>query len=811
MGNAVPCGMDVEQQQEVQRIQRRRSSRARLESSCSSSLSSLQPSESPQESPEVSAEMIPKPLSSVFIQNAQEPTKGSRGAAQGHHRSSRRLSGTHVHKSSKLPNSPQYNTATDDAGVAADGAQSNELSFSVPEIDSHPSSSGTLEHDSPTAASYSFGSHDADEVTDYAFADRSDQFDDRFSPGPAASGSAVARKETPAVPESAFVAWEMGFGIISGAHRVSPISSPTGTNKKSSVTEKPSSTPTALAAVAAPLAASSIASGKTTAATSTGMSSTTGTEQASKQKSATTPTSPRLSSAGKKQQPIMSSTTTTPSLHAPTPLSTTTKTSAQTAPPQQQRRLSGMPQLRSAPNAQRMKSTTDSDKSQLARRKLAAVHAAARGASPSPPTKKVNPLLQPDKTSLGLSGQMDHFELYDLNFINAGAPLTAASITAETVTPPKTKTAAPIKSEAALSSLASPPGILSTSNRTKTSGHSPPPSISPPTVKDAAKAGNSKASPTFSNLLSPAELSANAAKKQGNPSPSSSTKATPGGNKAAGDGKSPAGSGAAAAAHRSFPKQPDSSEPGSSALPLLRHTPKAANGTPAASSSSPTLPRNSTAETGSKSAKGVQLPSTSSLSASAAAAAAARGENAMDGPINVQGKRSPEKPRRRNRSSQHRRHKHRRRSSRRNTLYGGGDDEEGNTGRGSREEDESGSTSATDDSSGLDELEESAPNLRASQKVDSILVRSGSFKSRGGGSVGPQDLTTATGSVSFLLCEKEAELAMASSQFMSKAVPRRRKERLRRMNEDFGMGVLSDIEGDAEEAAAVEDGVTQTS
>jgi hypothetical protein len=54
--------------------------------------------------------------------------------------------------------------------------------------------------------------------------------------------------------------------------------------------------------------------------------------------------------------------------------------------------------------------------------------------------------------------------------------------------------------------------------------------------------------------------------------------------------------------------------------------------------------------------------------------------------------------------------------------------------------------------------------------------------------------------VSFLLGEKEAALAMASSQLMSKAVPRRKKQRLRLMNDDFGMGVLNDVEGDTQAA-----------
>jgi hypothetical protein len=114
-------------------------------------------------------------------------------------------------------------------------------------------------------------------------------------------------------------------------------------------------------------------------------------------------------------------------------------------------------------------------------------------------------------------------------------------------------------------------------------------------------------------------------------------------------------------------------------------------------------------------------------------------------------------------------------------------------------DDFTGESSDSSASSSMNDSRESMSSMASSQKVDSILVTKSSFKSRTG-SIGPQDLTVATGSVSFLLGEKEAALAMASSQLMSKAVPRRKKQRLRLMNDDFGMGVLNDVEGDTQAA-----------
>ncbi|KPA78719.1 hypothetical protein ABB37_05848 [Leptomonas pyrrhocoris] len=102
-----------------------------------------------------------------------------------------------------------------------------------------------------------------------------------------------------------------------------------------------------------------------------------------------------------------------------------------------------------------------------------------------------------------------------------------------------------------------------------------------------------------------------------------------------------------------------------------------------------------------------------------------------------------------------------------------------------------------------DDLENSVADLRPMKRVDSILVKNSSFRSRTG-SVGPQDITPATGSVSFLLGEKEAELALASSQLMSRAIPRRRREQVRQMSKDFGVGVLRDVEGDAQGAAPLD-------
>ena len=107
------------------------------------------------------------------------------------------------------------------------------------------------------------------------------------------------------------------------------------------------------------------------------------------------------------------------------------------------------------------------------------------------------------------------------------------------------------------------------------------------------------------------------------------------------------------------------------------------------------------------------------------------------------------------------------------------------------------------DGSGLDQSMESMPSLNENHRVSSILVKHSSFKSRSN-SVGPADITPATGSVSFLLGKKEAELAMASSQLLSKAVPLREKERLRRLSEEFGIGVLGGAECGAQTTKASE-------
>lgn len=80
-------------------------------------------------------------------------------------------------------------------------------------------------------------------------------------------------------------------------------------------------------------------------------------------------------------------------------------------------------------------------------------------------------------------------------------------------------------------------------------------------------------------------------------------------------------------------------------------------------------------------------------------------------------------------------------------------------------------------SSNRNELTESIPNLDATKRVSSILKKTSSYRSRNGSFLDRPLQSVA--SVSFLLCEQEAEVAMVSRQDMAKAVTRRsRQQRL---------------------------------
>ncbi|KPI87153.1 hypothetical protein ABL78_3755 [Leptomonas seymouri] len=115
-----------------------------------------------------------------------------------------------------------------------------------------------------------------------------------------------------------------------------------------------------------------------------------------------------------------------------------------------------------------------------------------------------------------------------------------------------------------------------------------------------------------------------------------------------------------------------------------------------------------------------------------------------------------------------------------------------------------GDDGANAETSSQHSLEDSMPNLWSSQRLGSILIKNSSFGSRAS-STREQDSIPAAASVSFLLAEEEVDLAMTSSQLMSIAISRRKKRRLRGMDEDFGMGEVNDFVGGTQEVKRAAD------